>query len=71
MAGKCPGCGNVVASVRAEAIEVRSNNGTVWHGVSYFCPNIACQLVLGVGVDPLALKTDTVNGVLRGLGKKI
>lgn len=65
--GKCPKCEVVVPYAMIEPIEARQPFGNSWHGVSYLCPS--CRTVLSVGIDPLALKADTVNGVLRGLGK--
>jgi hypothetical protein len=69
MAGKCPGCGNVITSVSAEHVDVTRGFEAKFHGVSFVCPNFACQRVLSVAVDPLALKNDIVKEVLRGLGK--
>jgi hypothetical protein len=39
----------------------------LWNGITYSC--MSCHKVLGVGIDPVALKTDTIEGVLKGLGK--
>ena len=38
-----------------------------WEGVAYHCPG--CHAVLGVGIDPIALKTDIVNEVVEALRK--
>lgn len=69
MAGKCPGCGNAVTSVSIEAVDIMQGFDPVFHGVSYVCRNLQCQTVLGVSIDPIAIKTDIVKEVLRGLGK--
>lgn len=69
--GKCPKCGNVPSfGVNLQTVDVRGGAGVVWHGVMYVCPNPQCQTILGVGMDPVALKTDTVNAVVRKLRGK-
>ncbi len=65
--GKCPSCKKVPASVNIQAMPVNQNFQAKWNGVSYVCPH--CQTILGVGIDPVALKTDTIDGVLAGLRK--
>jgi hypothetical protein len=67
--GKCPGCGNVPAfGVNLQTLDINGGfGGTKWNGVAYVCPNIQCQTILGVGIDPVALKTDTINGVVKRL----
>ena len=65
--GKCPKCNASVMSVNLKEIKVNAGNGTSWIGVSYQCS--LCNTVLSVGIDPVALKTDTIKGVLKGLGK--
>ena len=67
--GSCPKCGNVVTSVAIEEVKITQGLQHVFLGVSYVCPNWGCQAVLTVSIDPIALKTDIVNEVLRGLGK--
>lgn len=70
MAGKCPACGKNISSVSIRETKITQGIQPVFHGVSYVCPNIQCQTILGVGIDPIALKTDIVNEILRGLGKR-
>ncbi len=68
--GKCPHCKAVISKVKLEGIGVEPGLGVtapVYTGISYHCP--ACHLVLGVAIDPVALKTDTVNEVLMRLRK--
>ena len=38
-----------------------------WKGITYLCPK--CQTVLGVGIDPVALKTDMVAEVCEHVDK--
>jgi len=40
---------------------------SAYKGVSYVCPSMGCHLVLGVGLDPIALKTDLVNEIVKKL----
>lgn len=69
--GKCPGCGKVPGfGINVQSVDAKAG-GASWKGVLYVCPNIQCQTILGAGIDPLALKADTINGVvkkLRGAG---
>lgn len=55
--GKCP---NI-------EISQQQIGGRSWHGVSYVCPH--CATMLGVGIDPVALKRDTVTEVVKELKK--
>jgi hypothetical protein len=68
--GKCPKCEKVLQSVKLEQIDVSVNplTGPTWNGASYVCPH--CGAILSVGLDPVALKADTVKEVLKGLGKR-
>ena len=69
--GKCPGCGQVPAfGIDVQAVDIRAGGGNKWLGVMYVCPNLKCRTILGVGIDPLALKTDTVNAVVKKLRGK-
>jgi hypothetical protein len=65
--GKCPKCDALVRQVNLQEITVNAGHGLSWIGVSYQCS--LCNTVLSVGIDPVALKTDTIKGVLKGLGK--
>lgn len=65
--GKCPGCGNTVTSVNVEDVDVAVGLQPQWRGVSYVCPH--CRIVLGVEIDPIALKSDIVSGVAKKLGR--
>ena len=65
-AGKCPTCGNYVTVVNTNGITIRSGERS-YKGVTYQCPNIGCQTVLGCELDPIALKNDIVNAVNKQL----
>jgi hypothetical protein len=64
---KCQYCGKGFTHVRLEATRVQNAKGGEWNGVIYYCPS--CRAVLSVGIDPVALKNDTVQEILRELGK--
>ena len=68
--GKCPKCEKVPTSVYIEDIDVkvRFSMGNSWRGISYLCPH--CNTILGVAIDPIALKADTVKEVCKALGVK-
>jgi hypothetical protein len=63
--GKCPKCEKLITSVTIEHVDVMQGLTTKWHGASYLCPH--CNAVLGVGIDPVALKADTVKEVVKAL----
>lgn len=66
--GKCPGCKKTLMSARFDAIPVHEGIATTsngFKGVSFSCPS--CHCVLGVGVDPFALKADIVAEVVNHL----
>ena len=64
MTGKCPKCEKLVTNVTMSG--VKGNFGfNSWNCVTYNCP--FCFTVLSVGIDPIALKADTVDEVLRAL----
>ncbi len=64
--GNCPKCGKPVTGVTIGTITIKSHSGS-WNGVTYNCEHCAC--VLTVLTDPVALKNDTIQGVLDGLRK--
>jgi hypothetical protein len=54
----------MISHVAAETVSIKSGQKS-WLGASYLCP--FCNVILGVGVDPIALKADTVQEVIDGL----
>ncbi len=65
--GTCPKCGEHVLSARLEPITIDGGVGkTSWKGVSYLCPSCSC--VLSVGIDPVALRSETVSQISASLG---
>lgn len=69
MSGKCPSCKKTVGHIVVDNIDVSGGFGakTTYHGVTYQCPS--CRTILGVELDPLALKTDIVSSLLKALRK--
>ena len=66
--GKCPKCEKMVGHLKIEEIEAKVGfGGRSWNGINYLCP--WCNTILGAGIDPVALKTDTVNELLEALRK--
>jgi hypothetical protein len=65
--GKCPKCEKLLTSVKIEPIDVQQGFQTAWHGVSLSCP--WCRAILSVSIDPIAIKTDIVNEVVKALRK--
>jgi hypothetical protein len=68
--GKCPSCGQRIARVVVEAVDIGPQIGAaLYKGVSYHCPSTSCAAVLGVQMDPIALKADTISGVVKQVRK--
>lgn len=65
LTGKCPKCERIVTHLELQNPKVRDSARNEFFGVSYLCP--LCKTILGAGIDPVALKTDTVNEVLKTL----
>ena len=65
--GKCPGCGQVTNTVKAGHIIVDVAPTTKWNGITYTCPK--CNVILGVQIDPISIRTDIVNEVVEQLRK--
>ncbi len=61
--GKCPKCESTITNVKIEGVDVYVSMNKRWRGVSYICPS--CNSVLSVQIDPVALKTDIINGVVK------
>lgn len=69
MLGKCPKCDAVVSRAIVSGLTLEGQNGAVsWNGLSYLCP--FCATVLGVQMDPVTLKGDTVSEIAALLGKR-
>lgn len=67
MLGKCPKCEAVVSRAIVNTLDLDVIGGTSYLGVTYSCP--ACQTVLSVQMDPLALTAAIVTDVVAALRK--
>jgi hypothetical protein len=63
MPAKCPHCKGFVTSVHIEEVEGTVNLQPRWRCLTYSC--CLCATVLGVQIDPVALRTETVEGVIQ------
>ena len=71
MIKKCPSCGSVLTHVALELMPIKGGlSASDFNGVAYVCPVATCRVILSVGIDPVALKTDTINGVVTALRGK-
>ena len=70
MGGQCPKCDATVTHVILEStdIHVQLLKPHQWKGVSYLCPH--CRAVLGIQIDPIALKADLLKGIKKLLQEK-
>jgi len=65
--GKCPKCASTITSVKIEDVDIKVGFESRWKGISYCCPS--CNTVLNIQIDPVALKTDIIEGVVNKLKK--
>ncbi len=64
--GKCPKCEATITHAYIQNLEAKVPFGAQsYHAVSYQCPS--CRTVLGIQMDPIALKTDTVTEVSQAV----
>ena len=63
--GKCPRCDKTITRVIVETIGIGDFMTDRYKGVTYHCPS--CNVVLGVQMDPISLRADTVNELLAKL----
>ena len=59
----CPHCETVLTSVNIQDLTGNASGRTQWKCIAYTCPH--CSKVLSVQIDPVALKTDTLNAVQK------
>jgi hypothetical protein len=63
--GKCPHCKFEISELNLENVTI----GDSWKGVSYVCPHCSC--VVGAGIDPVALRTETVSQTSESVAKAL
>ena len=65
--GTCPKCGAIVGHVNLVEVTAGELFGNQWRAIKYCCPH--CRVILSVQIDPVALKTDMIEGVVAALRK--
>ena len=65
--GKCPKCEKLLLNVKVETIDLTENLTQRWKGASYSCPH--CHTILGVELNPTALRSSIVSEVKKALGR--
>jgi len=61
MSNKCPKCQNSLHRAVINDISLDVPGGKTWRGLAYVCPD--CDTILSVQMDPIALKSDTIEGI--------
>jgi len=73
MNGKCPNCQKIPMTLNGAGLDATFFGGGSFKAVTYNCPY--CQTILGVQIDPIALRTDIVNmtttAVMKALGRTV
>ena len=67
MLSKCPKCEQHISSYDIKDIEGNVNKVPTWRSVAYVCPFEECQTILSVAIDPIALKSDIIEEVVKKL----
>ena len=62
---KCPHCEDEITQLNIQVVTLSDETWGSWRGLSYLCP--ACQSVLSAGFDPVALESDLVKAVVKGV----
>ena len=65
MSGKCPKCDEQVNRLVGHAVDAEV---ILKKAVTLSCPS--CHTILGAQLDPIAVKTETVNDIIRELRKR-
>ena len=65
--GKCPNCQETIPNVVVESIGTQKPIAGGWNAICFRCPS--CHTILSVQLDPVALRQDIVENVLKALGK--
>jgi hypothetical protein len=63
----CPKCGDSVGFVKSIYVDIRTPDQN-WVGLSLVCPK--CDAILGVSIDPIALKNDIAQEVVDRLQRR-
>lgn len=66
---KCPSCGATVAHLNATATTSPMGAAQL-RTVIFSCPMVGCFAIISAQVDPISIKTDTINGVIAELQKR-
>lgn len=61
----CPYCKKHITYVNIEDMPVHVSGQYKWNGIAYVCPNIWCNSILSVAIDPIAIKADIVNEIKK------
>jgi phage terminase large subunit GpA-like protein len=61
----CPHCNSMVSYLNLEAMTSSVFMGTKWNTIAYVCPH--CNKIINAQIDPIAIKTDTVNEIKKNL----
>ena len=67
MIGNCPKCGQPVARVAVADVIAQPLGADPLNAISFCCQN--CQAVLGIQIDPIAIRTGIVAQILEALGR--
>ena len=65
---KCPKCNAIIANVNLEDMPIHVDYQHAWEGIVFSCPR--CLTILGIQIDPVALKDDLRNEILNALREK-
>lgn len=67
MNGKCPHCDKFVSAFSLKDLDANHPNDRGYKAVALACPS--CNAILAAQIDPVAIRTETVDQVVAELRK--
>lgn len=65
----CPKCDSSITYTNLKGLDTKERfGGRAWKAVAHCCPR--CDAVLSVEIDPIAVKSDILDGVKKLLGRR-
>lgn len=65
LGAKCPKCDKQVLQAHIVGLDGQVFMGHTWKSIAFTCPY--CATILGIQMDPIAIKNDIVNDLFRKL----
>jgi hypothetical protein len=67
MTAKCPYCKSVLTHLEYVGLDAGESGRRDLRSIAFVCSVPSCRAVLGAQIDPIAVKTDTLNAIRKEL----